>query len=429
MISINDIYNNYKYITDIANDAINEDGNIITTRGIISKYNKYGNRMYFKLSNNQCSISCYVENELFNDVINNVGKTITATGKISFTFNKTFSNYQLQLKITDIDIEMEEFEKPRFNYDIVKKDIKWSNIKNILVLSKDDTHGYNDFLSQTVEKFVIEDLVNIYLQEIVLEGPGVEKSLINAIKNCDKEKYDIIMIIRGGGNTESISNSFDKVSIFDAIKNSPVPVITAIGHSDDKDNKLFITQVSDKDYPTPTAAGLDIYELYVAKASEHINNKRMIIEYYVSEIIEEYSDDILKYYSMLNNLRKLCKYKNITNVNKDCDVIVVDNVSYKFDTTKLDVIDCNETIALNIIDGLLADEHINNIDYIINNCKNVELVEGCKKVKEFAMMKNMNEIFNIIDEIKSDNVIEFMQENNVLNKDIIEAIDDINEGY
>ena len=37
------------------------------------------------------------------------------------------------------------------------------------------------------------------------------------------------------------------------MKKSNVPIITAIGHEQDKGDKLLITNVSDIDFPTPTA--------------------------------------------------------------------------------------------------------------------------------------------------------------------------------
>ena len=55
------------------------------------------------------------------------------------------------------------------------------------------------------------------------------------------------MIIRGGGDTSGISNSFDTIELFDAIYSSKIPIITAIGHEADTGDKLLITNVSDYD--------------------------------------------------------------------------------------------------------------------------------------------------------------------------------------
>lgn len=126
-----------------------------------------------------------------------------------------------------------------------KKNIEWDKIKEIGIISKTNTQGYNDFRNQ----FKVP--LNINLQEIALEGA---KTSIECIQSIDKLKNtDLIIIIRGGGDTNEISNSFDTIKLFDAIKNSKIPIATAIGHEQDKDDKLLITNISDIDFATPTA--------------------------------------------------------------------------------------------------------------------------------------------------------------------------------
>lgn len=104
-----------------------------------------------------------------------------------------------------------------------KKIINWNNIKTIALLSKQDTHGYNDFIT-LLNKF--NNPINIKLFEIVLEGKQTEPSLITTINdinnNCNN--IDIILILRGGGDTNNISLSFDKLNIFNCIKQSKIPI-------------------------------------------------------------------------------------------------------------------------------------------------------------------------------------------------------------
>ena len=74
------------------------------------------------------------------------------------------------------------------------------------------------------------------------------------LKNLISTNIDIIIIIRGGGSTTDISLSFDCISLFKCIKDSTVPIMTAIGHANDCDDQLLITQISDINYHTPTTA-------------------------------------------------------------------------------------------------------------------------------------------------------------------------------
>ncbi len=138
-----------------------------------------------------------------------------------------------------------------------KKEIIWENVKKIGIISKKETQGYNDFVTQ----FKVP--ICTILKEIALEGETTPKSLIKSIKEFQEEGVDVIIIIRGGGSTIDISNSFDRMDIFEIIKASTIPIITAIGHEADKDDKLLITSISDYDYPTPTSASLELNKIFI----------------------------------------------------------------------------------------------------------------------------------------------------------------------
>lgn len=125
-----------------------------------------------------------------------------------------------------------------------KKIIEWKNIQTIGIISKKNTQGYDDFCNQ----FKVP--IQIRLEEITLEGPKTLSDCIKSIQNL--QQCDLIIIVRGGGDTSEISNSFDHLELFEAIQKSKVPIVTAIGHEQDKGDKLLITAVSDCDFATPT---------------------------------------------------------------------------------------------------------------------------------------------------------------------------------
>ena len=142
-----------------------------------------------------------------------------------------------------------------------KKEIDYRKIGTITIISKYKTQGYDDFINQ----FNVP--INIKLKQITLEGEKTSKECVKAIE--ESQDSDLIIIVRGGGDTSEISNSFDTLDIFTSIKKSNVPIITAIGHEQDKGDKLLITQVSDLDLPTPTALAkflnCKLYELLLDK--------------------------------------------------------------------------------------------------------------------------------------------------------------------
>lgn len=155
-----------------------------------------------------------------------------------------------------------------------KKKVDWCLIKRIGIISKKDTQGYNDFISQ------LEVDIEIILKEIVLEGVNTEKTLIKAIEEFQEEDVDVILIIRGGGSTIDISNSYDKMSIFEVMRNSVKPIITAIGHEADKDERLLITCISDMDYPTPSRLVMEINSLIL---EDKFKRLRGLLEEYMRD--------------------------------------------------------------------------------------------------------------------------------------------------
>jgi exodeoxyribonuclease VII large subunit len=145
-----------------------------------------------------------------------------------------------------------------------KKMIDWKNIQKIGIISKKNTQGYDDFCNQ----FKVP--LHIILEEITLEGPKTFTDCIKSIQNL--QKCDLIVIVRGGGDTSEISNSFDHLELFDAIQKSKVPVVTAIGHEQDKGDKLLITTVSDSDFATPTTLAKVLNQTLYEPVLDKINS-------------------------------------------------------------------------------------------------------------------------------------------------------------
>jgi len=243
-----------------------------------------------------------------------------------------------------------------------RKIISWNTIKKIGIISKKDTQGYNDFVKQ----FNIP--LEIILDEIALEGNNTETLLINSINNFKKLDIavDAIIIIRGGGSTSDISNSFDKMNIYDAIKKSKIPVITAIGHEADKDDKLLITNISDLDYPTPSTAALSMNKIFMSPLFDKLKEMIAEIEDKFNDMIEKDRNDE---YKKLNNL--LVQFFNnkfngqIINITENEKHIIVqlgDNF-YKVKIDLSDKININkkEIASMDKIYSALDSEDINTV--------------------------------------------------------------------
>lgn len=87
--------------------------------------------------------------------------------------------------------------------------------------------------------------------------------LIALLQRIDKEGYDLIAIVRGGGGG---IEKLDDLNVLETIVNLATPIIGAIGHVEEK---LFIKQIVDKCAPTPNGLGQ-----YFSEMVEKVNEKK-----------------------------------------------------------------------------------------------------------------------------------------------------------
>ena len=124
---------------------------------------------------------------------------------------------------------------------------------------------------------VIRDIINvstrrnpnvyIRLLPVPVQGSGAEKEIARAIQIMNEKKLaDVIILARGGGSLEDLW-PFNEEIVAEAIYNSEIPIISAVGHETDFTIADF---VADLRAPTPSAAA----ELAV-KDIRDINEKLM----------------------------------------------------------------------------------------------------------------------------------------------------------
>ncbi len=92
--------------------------------------------------------------------------------------------------------------------------------------------------------------VQLILYPAQVQGQGAAASVARGISMFSQLDVDVIIIGRGGGSAEDLE-AFDSEVVAYAIFNSPVPVISAVGH---EINDSIADMVADLRVPTPTAA-------------------------------------------------------------------------------------------------------------------------------------------------------------------------------
>lgn len=263
---INLLVNNH-----ITNLAYIKDKTLLKLIGQVRNVKKYGSMILFDLSDSSGKIKCKIfkasieENKIYTIL------GILSNGRYGIEFNtKQLQLMENEKSLTDKLIRICEQNKYFDN----KKLIDFMNIKKITILSKENTQGYNDFIHQ------LKIPIDITCVSVCLEGPNTSTDIISKLYTLQDSDTDLIIIMRGGGDTTEISRSFDKIEMFDAIKKSKIPVATSIGHFNDSDKKLVITKISDKDFPTPTSAAQFIKNSILEQFSEKYKS---IKDYYFNK--------------------------------------------------------------------------------------------------------------------------------------------------
>lgn len=129
----------------------------------------------------------------------------------------------------------------------------------IAVISAEDAAGYRDFMRHLHENpygFAFETV----LYPALMQGADCPDSIIAALDavNESEEKYDVVMILRGGGAKLDLA-CFDDYDLAAVIAQYPLPVLTAIGH--DQDHHVC-DMVAYEYLKTPTALADFILEMY-----------------------------------------------------------------------------------------------------------------------------------------------------------------------
>ncbi|WP_069292710.1 exodeoxyribonuclease VII large subunit [Fervidobacterium thailandense] len=130
----------------------------------------------------------------------------------------------------------------------------------IAIITSKSAQGYHDFLSNLLVPENYQPIVHLY--ESTMQGVNTAQDVINALDRieafCDtyQIKYDVIVIIRGGGGPSDLMY-FDDYELAKriAIMNEKIPVLTGIGHEKDYTIPDFVAW---KRFPTPTAVAKEI---------------------------------------------------------------------------------------------------------------------------------------------------------------------------
>ena len=149
--------------------------------------------------------------------------------------------------------------------------------QRIAVISSQTAAGYGDFCNQLTDNpygFKFET----QLFPAIMQGEGVEQSIISALEQIYDMPFDCVVIIRGGGATSDMSG-FDTLALAENVANFPTPIITGIGHERDES---ILDMISHTRVKTPTAAAALLID-HLKGVLETIEGAQNMITHYVQQ--------------------------------------------------------------------------------------------------------------------------------------------------
>ena len=254
--------------------------NNILIKGEISNFkNHYTGHMYFTLKDENCLVKCIMF-KTYAQKLNFMpkdGSKVVIVGSVS-VFERD-GVYQIYVKAMEEDGVGDLYTK----YQKLKQKLEEQGLfdvehkKKIPLMPK----IIGVLTSQTGS--VIRDIINvstrrnpnvyIRLFPVPVQGEGASSKIAQGIKLMNEKKLaDVLILARGGGSLEDLW-PFNEEEVANAIYESEIPVISAVGHETDFTIADF---VADLRAPTPSAAAeLAVPDIYELKQKINISQNRL----------------------------------------------------------------------------------------------------------------------------------------------------------
>ena len=266
---------------------------VLCLQGIYFKSDKvYGNAAWDQLrdENTSESLTVIVPVSLRNDLQNGnlisvygtLDRRVQNNGSIQFLLNVSRIEKVKDIAISEDEVKRAECRRRKGelgykNVDGILENKLFANQRPKVALIYADTSITNsDF-----EKGLAAAKSRIDFLESRISFAN-SKALCTLLKSLDNQDYDLIAIIRGGGNG---IEKLDDISVVETLTNLKTGWIYGVGHEKEK---LFIRNIADKVIPIPFALGTyfrDTVESVIQKR----NNSRAVL---VQEVKKQYEKQI-----------------------------------------------------------------------------------------------------------------------------------------
>ncbi len=251
-ISVGDVT---RYLSELfASDDILRD---VWIRGEVTGYKKsQGRYTYFGLKDANAQLSCAIFKPVWNVDTLREGQLIQAHGYLNIyaprgTYSLIIDEFQ---PISERGALFEQLEqlKERLTaegvFDEARKRPMPAFPLRVGVVTSPDTAAFQDVRNVFTRRFPLAKLI---VSPTTVQGADAPPQIVKAIQRVARYgDVDVILVCRGGGSIEDLW-CFNDERVVRAIYDSPVPVITGVGHETDF---TLVDFVSDLRAPTPSAA-------------------------------------------------------------------------------------------------------------------------------------------------------------------------------
>tara|TARA_B100000035_G_scaffold211763_1_gene181399 strand:- start:472 stop:1827 length:1356 start_codon:yes stop_codon:yes gene_type:complete len=294
-------------INQTASDFINEAFPPLWVAGEISNFKEYGTsgHWYFSIKDSNSVLSC----TMFRMQNSNLrfkpkeGDQVIMQGKLSI-YAKS-GRYQLiasKMELAGFGELMRKYELLKNKLDsegLFKKKLT-EDIPEIVnrvgVVTSQHGAAIKDVISTIKRR---SPHVNVVISPCKVQGDGSAQSVLKSLKEIElhneKNKYDAVIICRGGGSIEDLW-CFNDEQLCRYIADYPIPVISGVGHETDFTLTDFVSNLR---AATPTAAA----EI-VSEGASKLNDYFLHLK---DRLLRETSNLVLGAQENLNTLRRLLR--------------------------------------------------------------------------------------------------------------------------
>ena len=281
-------------------------------------YQKSGH-LYFSLKDDNSIIKCaafsYRYKNIPDNLVEGMKVEILASinyykpqGSITFYVEKLKKADKLGQLYKQLELRREEYRKKGYFNDEIKQNIPYL-VKRVGVVTAPTGAAIQDIIKTIHNR---DKYVDIFLYPVKVQGEGAKEEISEAIKyfneNNDKYNLDALIVGRGGGSIEDLW-AFNEVEVIEAIYNSKIFVVSAVGHESDT---LLSDYVADLRASTPTQAAEKLIKNYDENIKELNNFKNRL-------------------YLLLNNKYSI-KKNELSNFSNS---YILKNFSNKFNTLRM----------------------------------------------------------------------------------------------